>query len=75
MLYQRLGNLKKGTTQTITQYYGRAIDIQLELQVGGDKVSYDRLNFALLAGLPAAFNYVVSNLEGQIGIMKQSVKG
>eukprot|EP00961_Rhodomonas_salina_P204131 2754699-Rhodomonas_salina.1 len=65
-LRKELSQLKMGQGEPLTKYVGRAQDIQDQLRAAGHTVADQELTWAVLAGLPTAFDTVVTVLETTI---------
>lgn len=62
-LRKELSQLKMGTAEPLTKYVSRAKEIQNQLRAAGHEVSDQEVAWAVLAGLPPAFDTVVTVLE------------
>jgi hypothetical protein len=62
-LRKDLSQLKMGATEPLSKYVARAKDIQNQLRSAGYEVADQEVVWALLAGLPAAYETVVTVLE------------
>ena len=62
-LRKELSQLKMGPGEPLTKYVGRARDIQDQLRAAGHMVADQEVAWAVLAGLPAHFDTVVTVLE------------
>ena len=62
-LRKELVQLKMGPGEPLTKYVGRAKDIQDQLRAAGHEVGDQEVAWAVLAGLPAAYDTVVTVLE------------
>ncbi len=60
LLRRELSALKMGTAESLTEYFARAKDIQDQLCAAGHPVEDQEVAWALLAGLPPAFDTVVT---------------
>ena len=62
-LRKELSQLKMGATEPLSKYVARAKDIQNQLRAAGHVVTDQEVAWALLAGLPPAYDTVVTVLE------------
>ena len=62
-LRKELAQLKMGPGEPLTKYVGRARDIQDQLRAAGHDVADQEVVWAVLAGLPAHYDTVVTVLE------------
>ena len=62
-LRKELVQLKMGPGEPLTKYVGRARDIQDQLRAAGHDVADQEVVWAVLAGLPAVYDTVVTVLE------------
>ena len=62
-LRKELTQLKMGAAEPLTKYVGRAKDIQNQLRAAGYEVADQEVIWAMLAGLPLAYDTVVTVLE------------
>lgn len=62
-LRKELSQLKMGASEPLTKYVARAKEIQNQLRAIGHEVADQEVAWALLAGLPPAFETIVTVLE------------
>lgn len=62
-LRKELSQLKMGVAEPLTKYIARAKEIQNQLRAAGYEVTDQEVAWALLAGLPAAYETIVTVLE------------
>lgn len=62
-LRKELAQLKMGAAEPLTKYVARAKDIQNKLQAAGHSTADQEVVWAVLAGLPAVYDTVVTVLE------------
>lgn len=66
-LRKELTQLKKGGDEPLTKYVARAKDIQAQLLAAGHTVADQDLIFSVMAGLPSAYDTIVTVLESGDG--------
>ena len=60
LLRQQLNNLKKGSTETISEYVARAKELATSLEAVGHKPESSDVTLSVLAGLPEEYSVLVT---------------
>ena len=63
-LMRELNGLRMGDKESVSAFFGRAMDLRLQLSMVGEQADDDKMAMHIMAGLPKRFDVAVEVLEG-----------